>query len=133
MIPERLVVHTEHVVNGNLWQCFPVINVDRVKDIPADYPGAMGVPISFLDKMDRSQFELVSCVSHVKLESGRAPYKRLIGRNLHPDLPEYIDLADWFRRMGVPLDVEFLREARLAWNTRAPILSSREVEMLDEH
>ena len=25
------------------------------------------------------------------------------------------------------------REARLAWNTRAPILSSEEIEMLDEH
>ncbi len=25
------------------------------------------------------------------------------------------------------------KEARLAWNTRAPILSAEEVEMLDEH
>ena len=26
-----------------------------------------------------------------------------------------------------------IEEARLAWNTRAPILSAEEVEMLDEH
>ena len=51
-------------------------------------------------------------------------------RNLHPDLPEYIDLADWFRKMGVPLDIEFLHETRLAWNTRAPILSESELKKL---
>ena len=132
MIPEQLVVRTDYIVNGNLWQCFPVINVDKVKDIPADYPGAMGVPITFLDKFSREQFEILDCVHHVQLESGRHPYRRLVVRNLHPDLPEYIDLADWFRKMGVPLDIEFLDEARLAWNTRAPILSAEEVEMLDE-
>ena len=130
MIPERLVVRTDYVVNGNLWQCFPVINVDKVKDIPADYPGAMGVPITFLDKFSREQFEILDCVHHVQLESGRHPYRRRVGRNRQPDLPEYIDLADWFRKMGVPLDIEFLSEARLAWNTRAPILSAEEMERL---
>lgn len=59
MIPEQLVVRTDYIVNGNLWQCFPVINVDKVKDIPADYPGAMGVPITFLDKFSREQVEKV--------------------------------------------------------------------------
>lgn len=109
MTPERLVVRTEHMVRGNLWRCFPVINVDRVRDIPADYPGPMGVPITFLDKLDRGQFEVLDCVNHAQLESGRRLYKRLVVRNLHPDLPEYIDLADWFRRMGVPLDVAGIR------------------------
>ena len=131
MTPERLVVRTDYVVNGNLWQCFPVINVDKVKDIPADYPGAMGVPITFLDKFSREQFEILDCVHHVQLESGRHPYRRLVVRNLHPDLPEYIDLADWFRKMGVPLDIEFLDEARLAWNTRAQVLSAKEMSELE--
>lgn len=131
MIPEQLVVRTDYIVNGNLWQCFPVINVDKVKDIPADYPGAMGVPITFLDKFSREQFEILDCVHHVQLESGRHPYRRLVVRNLHPDLPEYIDLADWFRKMGVPLDIEFLDEARLAWNTRAQVLSAKEMAELE--
>ena len=108
MTPERMVVRTEYIVNGNLWKCFPVINVDKVKDIPFDYPGAMGVPITFLDKFSRGQFEILDCTHNVQLESGRHPYRRLVVRNLRPLLPEYIDLADWFRRMGVPLDVEFL-------------------------
>ena len=103
-----MVVRSDHIINSNLWQFFPVINVDRVKDIPCDYPGAMGVPITFMDKLNREQFEILDCVNHVQLESGRHPYKRLVVRNLHPDLPEYIDLADWFRKMGVPLYVEFM-------------------------
>lgn len=32
---------------------------------------------------------------------------------------------------GRPVDIEFLSEARLAWNTRAPILSAEEMEMLE--
>ena len=38
---------------------FPVINVDTIKDIPADYTGLMGVPLSFLDKWNPEQFELL--------------------------------------------------------------------------
>ena len=35
------------------------INVNKVSDIPYDYYGAMGVPITFLDKYNPSQFEIV--------------------------------------------------------------------------
>jgi len=35
------------------------INVDKTKDIPCDYFGAIGVPISFLDKYNPKQFEIV--------------------------------------------------------------------------
>ena len=129
--PASMVIRSDHIINSNLWQFFPVINVDRVKDIPCDYPGAMGVPITFLDKFSREQFEILDCPHHVQLESGRHPYRRLVVRNLHPDLPEYIDLADWFRKMGVPLDIEFLDDARLAWNTRATILSADELKKLE--
>lgn len=38
---------------------FDAINVDRVTDIPADYDGIMGVPITFLDQYNPEQFELV--------------------------------------------------------------------------
>lgn len=39
---------------------YDAINVDKVKDIPLDYNGVMGVPITFLDKYNPSQFELIS-------------------------------------------------------------------------
>lgn len=38
---------------------YDAINVDKVTDIPYDYPGAMGVPITFLDKHNPDQFELL--------------------------------------------------------------------------
>ena len=37
------------------------INVDRTADIPADFAGTIGVPLSSLLKMPRSQFEIVGC------------------------------------------------------------------------
>ena len=41
----------------------PVINVDAVKDIPADYSGLMGVPLSFLEKWNPEQFDLIDCMT----------------------------------------------------------------------
>ena len=38
---------------------YNAINVDKTKDIPKDYSGAMGVPITFLDKYNPTQFELL--------------------------------------------------------------------------
>ena len=38
---------------------YDAINVDKTKDIPCDYDGVMGVPISFLDKYCPTQFEIV--------------------------------------------------------------------------
>ena len=38
---------------------YDAINVDRVADIPVDYKGVMGVPITFLDKYNPEQFEVV--------------------------------------------------------------------------
>ncbi len=38
---------------------YDAINVDKVTDIPMDYDGAMGVPITFLDKYNPDQFEII--------------------------------------------------------------------------
>ena len=38
---------------------YGAIEVSRVTDIPVDYEGAMGVPITFLDKYNPSQFEIL--------------------------------------------------------------------------
>lgn len=38
---------------------YNAINVDKVSDIPVDYDGVMGVPITFLDKYNPDQFEIV--------------------------------------------------------------------------
>lgn len=38
---------------------YDAINVDSYKDIPCDYYGAMGVPVTFLDKYNPNQFEII--------------------------------------------------------------------------
>lgn len=38
---------------------YPAINVDKVKDIPKDYYGVMGVPITFLGNYVEKQFKIV--------------------------------------------------------------------------
>lgn len=38
---------------------YKAIEVSKVKDIPKDYYGLMGVPVTFIDKWNPSQFELV--------------------------------------------------------------------------
>jgi hypothetical protein len=56
---------------------YDAINVDRVKDIPIDYEGYMGVPITFLDKHNPSQFEIVGLgISNSGIEMGVRPYKK---------------------------------------------------------
>ena len=38
---------------------YDAINVGRTQDIPMDYKGLMGVPITFLDKYNPNQFEII--------------------------------------------------------------------------
>ncbi len=45
---------------------YDAINVDKVTEIPRNYTGAMGVPITFLDKYNPNQFEILGCDYDVK-------------------------------------------------------------------
>ncbi len=38
---------------------YDAIEVSKTAEIPADYPGVMGVPISFMDKYNPEQFEII--------------------------------------------------------------------------
>lgn len=42
---------------------YDAINVDKVADIPVDYKGVMGVPITFLDKYSPEQFEIIGLLN----------------------------------------------------------------------
>ena len=48
---------------------YNAINVNKTSDIPMDYDGVMGVPISFLDKYCPTQFEIVGLMSGGKGEN----------------------------------------------------------------
>jgi len=45
---------------------YDAINVDATKDIPCDYDGVMGVPITFLDKYNPEQFEIIGIDRYVE-------------------------------------------------------------------
>ena len=58
------------------------INVNKTQDIPMDYMGAMGVPITFLNKYDPEQFEIIKFRKgdddkDLKI-NGKAPYFRIL-------------------------------------------------------
>jgi len=55
---------------------FDAINVDVTKEIPGDYPGLMGVPITFMDKYNPDQFEIIGVgIAKLGLEIGILPYR----------------------------------------------------------
>ena len=51
---------------------YDAINVDRTNDIPYDYDGAMGVPITYLHKHSPDQFEIVG-MDHEVITGYRGP------------------------------------------------------------
>ena len=56
---------------------YDAIEVSKVCEIPKDYDGIMGVPITFLDKYNPSQFEIVGCANNPIIK-GKLIYKRLL-------------------------------------------------------
>lgn len=58
------------------YENFDAININSYSEIPMDYYGYMGVPITFLDKYTPSQFSLLGLgISSSGLEIGVKPYK----------------------------------------------------------
>ncbi|MXX84438.1 MAG: modification methylase, partial [Chloroflexi bacterium] len=60
---------------------YDAIEVSKTKEIPYDWPGAMGVPISFLDKHSPEQFEILG-IDHdfVKQATGKRSRFKLKGK-----------------------------------------------------
>ena len=73
--------------NENLYQQYDdyeAIEISRVVDIPYDYTGVMGVPITFLDKYNPEQFEIIG------LDRYTVPKEFLVGGRLAIDgSPKY--------------------------------------------
>ena len=68
---------------------FPAINVSKVAEIPLDYDGIMGVPITFMDKYNPDQFEILGLTQ--------------IGcHDLVPDTRRYDDYGEYRRSDGMP-------------------------------
>lgn len=61
------------------------INIDKTQDIPMDYSGSMGVPITFLHKFNPNQFEIIKFRKGNDDKdlsiNGKCPYFRILIRN----------------------------------------------------
>ena len=58
------------------YENYDAINVNKTEDIPCDYEGIMGVPITFMDKYNPDQFEIIGLgIANLGLSIGVQPYK----------------------------------------------------------
>lgn len=74
---EMLILYKEYEPEKyHNYENFNAINVDKYTEIPENYYGIMGVPITFLDKYNPEQFELIGLgISNSGMECGVSPYK----------------------------------------------------------
>lgn len=57
---ENIILYKKYSPNEYCkYNNYDAINVDKVSDIPCDYHGIMGVPITFLDSYNPNQFEII--------------------------------------------------------------------------
>lgn len=88
---EELILYKTHKNNEeeySKYDNYDAINVDKTKDIPLDYEGEMGVPITFLDKYNPDQFEIVTMstmsgisANHWTYIDGKPRYARIYIKN----------------------------------------------------
>ena len=85
--PEKPYVElTKDYVDGDYkkYDNYDAININRSADIPMDYEGVMGVPITFLDKLNRNQFEITGIMHSwdkgIPFILGKLKYVRLLIR-----------------------------------------------------
>ena len=71
---------------------YDAINVNKTSDIPMDYDGVMGVPITFLDKYCPTQFEILGIANNVRYMGdfpcltkidGKPIYNRILIRKIN--------------------------------------------------
>jgi len=61
---ENFVLYKKYVPNEyQKFDNYEAINVDKTSEIPVDYDGVIGVPITFMDKYNPAQFEIVGLIA----------------------------------------------------------------------
>ncbi|AZA17305.1 MAG: modification methylase (endogenous virus) [Lactobacillus phage ViSo-2018a] len=64
------------------YENYDAIEVPFVESIPSDYDGMMGVPITFMDKYNPEQFEIVDSLNNPVINK-KTIYKRIVIRLKH--------------------------------------------------
>jgi hypothetical protein len=82
---EELILFREYDPNSYpTYDNYDAINVDRVVDIPKDYSGLIGVPITFIDKYNPDQFELIGIDRElVHAATGKISRFRIAGKEIY--------------------------------------------------
>ena len=65
-----ILYKTYNTIEYPNYDTYDAINIDKVKEIPMDYDGVMGVPITFLDKHNPTQFTLLGIMNTGELNEG---------------------------------------------------------------
>lgn len=86
---ENIPLIKTYTNNENLYAVYDnyeAINVNKTQDIPRDYEGVMGVPITFLHKFNPEQFELIRFRKGNDNKdlsiNGKCPYFRILIRRI---------------------------------------------------
>lgn len=72
---------------------YDAIEVSKTADIPCDYDGVMGVPVTFLDKYNPEQFQIIGNEYTLDIEKGRGyvngkrMYSRIFIKKINPQKP----------------------------------------------
>lgn len=61
---EMILYKTYNKTDYPEYDNYKAINVDKIIDIPVDYSGVMGVPITILDNFNPNQFEIIGITNH---------------------------------------------------------------------
>lgn len=97
--PDKTIWTPTASVNDREYHCFdlyPAMNVDKTSEIPCDHHGLMGVPITAIDRLDPSKFEVVDLIARYAIIdhsydvrgrqlteiNGKPKYSRLIIKSL---------------------------------------------------
>ena len=92
------------------------IEVGNYKEIPSDYDGAMGVPITFLDKYNPDQFEILGSSMTLGVPMSQVARK---GSYLQGGPRFYLDNGDGsYRRMYDRIVIRHRRRTRRAKGTK---------------
>jgi hypothetical protein len=90
---ENLILYKKYNKNDySTYSNYNAINVDKTIDIPINYSGIIGVPITFLDKYNPDQFQIIDINPHfftiveqglpkptqLKIEGKKDPYARIL-------------------------------------------------------
>lgn len=71
------IKHSKHKeIKGHEYQKYDnynAIDVPYTDSIPSDYDGAMGVPVTFLDKYNPEQFEIIDAIGRYSMLTGPTP------------------------------------------------------------